>query len=153
MRLINKTMQNNNKKTGPKPKELKQATYEGLPVGRGENYAVVPPDEVEKLAAFGCTDTEIAAFFEIKQDTLRRNFAENIRKGREYQKTRLRKAMFKNACDNMNAAVQIFLAKNILGMSDSPIDSEANSPLPWNELDESDIQIGEETDVTDQEDA
>jgi len=43
--------------------------------------------------------------------------------------------MFENACDNMHASVQIFLAKNILGMSDSPIDAEANAPLPWNETD------------------
>ena len=43
--------------------------------------------------------------------------------------------MLKNACVNMSAAVQIFLAKNLLGMSDSPIDSEANSPLPWDSKD------------------
>jgi hypothetical protein len=39
--------------------------------------------------------------------------------------------MLNNACRNMNAAVQIFLAKNILGMSDNPYDSESNAPLPW----------------------
>lgn len=126
-------MNNDNEKRGPKPKVLKEGTYMGLEVGRGDNRHIVPPDQVERLAAIGCTDREIAAFFSIKEDTLRRNFAEEIAKGREYQKTRLRQAMFKNACDNMNAAVQIFLAKNILGMSDSPVDSDANAPLPWNE--------------------
>ena len=49
------------------------------------------------------------------------------------QKIKLRRAMFKNACDNMQPAVQIFLAKNVLGMTDSPVDSEANAPLPWHE--------------------
>ena len=40
--------------------------------------------------------------------------------------------MFRNACDNHNAAVQIFLAKNLLGMSDNGlIDSDDNAPLPW----------------------
>jgi hypothetical protein len=51
--------------------------------------------------------------------------------------------MFKNACDNNSAAVQIFLAKNILGMSDSPLNSEAKQPLPWNET-EAGIEIGED---------
>jgi hypothetical protein len=50
-------------------------------------------------------------------------------------KIRLRKAMFRNACELNSAAVQIFLSKNILGMSDSPVDSEANAPLPWTEAD------------------
>jgi hypothetical protein len=54
--------------------------------------------------------------------------------------------MFKNACDNMNAAVQIFLAKNVLGMSDSVIDSSANTPLPWNENEDQNVEIGEEND-------
>ena len=139
-------MENNNRKTtGPKPKELVEKTIMGLPVGRGNNANVVPPEEVEKLAAIGCTDREIAAFFSIKEDTLRRNFAEYITKGREYQKTRLRMNMFK-AADNLQPAILIFLAKNLLGMSDSPTDSEANTPLPWVESDTADLEIGEETD-------
>jgi hypothetical protein len=118
--------------TGPRPKQLTEKIVLGLPVGRGDNANVVPPDDVEKLAAIGCTDREIAAFFSIKEDTLRRNFAVNLTKGREYVKTRLRMNMFK-AADNLNPAILIFLAKNILGMSDNPIDSEANAPLPWRE--------------------
>jgi hypothetical protein len=35
----------------------------------------------------------------------------------------------------MHASVQIFLAKNFLGMSDNPVDSEANAPLPWSDED------------------
>lgn len=137
-------MENNNRKsTGPKPKELVEKTIIGLPVGRGANANVVPPEEVEKLSAIGCTDREIAAFFSIKEDTLRRNFAEYITKGREYQKTRLRMNMFK-AADNLQPAILIFLAKNLLGMSDSPTDSEANTPLPWVESDTADLEIGEE---------
>ena len=33
----------------------------------------------------------------------------------------------------MNASVQIFLAKNLLGMADQPINTESNQILPWNE--------------------
>jgi hypothetical protein len=31
----------------------------------------------------------------------------------------------------MNAAVQIFLAKNLLGMSDTGMTGEDKQPLPW----------------------
>ena len=129
---------------GPRPKQLKEKTVEGLEIGRGEFRNIVPPEEVQKLASIGCTDREIAAFFDVKEDTLRRNFAEEITKGREYTKTRLRMNMFR-AADNLHPAVLIFLAKNILGMSDSPVDSEANAPLPWNEEDANvEVEIGEE---------
>jgi hypothetical protein len=136
-------MEENISKTGPKPKQLVEGTIIGLEVGRGDNKQIVPPDQVYELAALGCTDNEISGFFQIKPDTLRRNFAAELAKGREYVKIRLRKAMFKNACDNMAPSVQIFLAKNILGMSDSPLNSEAKQPLPWNETD-TNIELGED---------
>jgi len=129
-----------NKKTGPKPKELVEGYYLGLPVGRDKR--VVPPDQVEELAALGCRDNEIANFFGVKEDTLRCNFAEYLTKGRAQLKITLRRAMLTNAKGNMNAAVQIFLAKNILGMSDAPVDSEANAPLPWVETEE-DLELEE----------
>jgi hypothetical protein len=43
--------------------------------------------------------------------------------------------MLDNACRNMNAAVQIFLAKNILGMQDTPTNSDDKQPLPWSDDD------------------
>ena len=119
------------KKPGPKPKELVEGTIMGLVVGRDKK--VVPPDEVEKLAALGCRDNEIANFFGIKDDTLRNNFADNLTKGRENLKITLRRAMLNNACNHMNAAVQIFLAKNILGMTDNGQTGEDKQPLPWND--------------------
>jgi len=117
----------------------------GLEIGRGNSKQIVPPDQVEELASIGCTDREIAAFFKVKEDTLRRNFADNLLKGREFCKTRLRQAMFKNACSHMNAAVQIFLAKNILGMSDQQHNTEANAPLPW--VESEDIEENENENI------
>jgi len=137
-------MENKDKKpTGPKPKRLKEKITFGLEIGRGELKNIVPPDEVYKLAAIGCTVNEIAAFFGVHIDTLNRNFASEITKGKEWAKIRLRKAMFTNACENMQPAVQIFLGKNILGMSDSPVDSEANAPLPWDESNDTTVEIEE----------
>ena len=116
-------------KPGPKPKQIVEATVKGICVGRDK--IVIAPDEVQKLAALGCRDNEIANFFGIKEDTLRYNFAEYLTKGREEVKITLRRAMLNNACKNMNAAVQIFLAKNMLGMSDQLINTDSNEPLPW----------------------
>ena len=98
-------------------------------MGRGDNRNIVPPEEVYKLAAIGCTDAEIAAFFDVKEDTLRRNFADKLQKGREYVKTRLRMNMFR-AADKLNPAILIFLAKNLLSMSDTGINTN-DAPLPW----------------------
>lgn len=131
------------KKTGPKPKQLIEGTILGKAVGRDKT--VVPPDQVYELAAIGCDDREISRFFGVKEDTLRYNFADELTKGRAFVKIRLRRAMFKNACDHMNAATQIFLAKNVLGMTDQAVASEANAPLPWNEKLKDDI---DETDTT-----
>ena len=126
-------MENENKKTGPKPKELVEGTVLGLVIGRDKT--VVPPDQVEQLAELGCSDRDIANFYGVKEDTLRYNFADYLIKGRESMKIVLRRAMFKNATQNMNAAVQIFLAKNILSMSDTGL-TNSDEALPWNEVEE-----------------
>lgn len=118
-------------KTGPRPKELVEGTYMGLPVGRDKR--VIDPEDVRKLAALSCTDRDIAEYLGIKEDTLRYNFADILLKGRADARITLRRAMMDNACRNHNAAVQIFLAKNILGMASEPLDTEANSPLPWDD--------------------
>ena len=122
-------------KTGPAPKKLVAVEVLGYEVGRGLRKKVVTPEEVFKLAALGCTDKEIALWFDIAYDTLRYNFADIIAKGRQEMKTALRNAMFKNAMSG-NAALQIFLAKNMLGMSDNPQNSDDTKILPWQDDEE-----------------
>ena len=115
-------------KTGPKPKELVEAIYLGIPVGRDKK--VIDPEEVEKLASIGCKDSEIAEWFGIKHDTLKYNFANQLTKGREGLKQSLRRAQLSLALSG-NAVMLIWLGKNILGQSDTPLDSDVNKPLPW----------------------
>jgi hypothetical protein len=117
-------------KTGPKPKPLVAVEVYGYAVGRGRNKRVVVPKDVYELAVIGCNDREIARWFDMDENTLRYNFSDIMLKGREDLKHTLRRAMIKNALGG-NAALQIFLAKNMLGMSDTPTNSEANEPLPW----------------------
>lgn len=114
----------------PKRKERKTAIkeVEGVVVGRDKK--IVPPEEVFKLAQIGCKNHEIAAWFGIDENTLTYNFSVELLKGKEALKQSLRRAMLANAMKG-NASVQIFLAKNMLGMSDNPFDTEENKPLPW----------------------
>jgi len=110
-----------------------EVTRQGLIVGRGARRKIVPPDEVYQLGALGCSDREIAIWFGIDEQTLRYNFKDYLAKAREDIKMRLRKAMFKNAIEHNSPALQIFLAKNMLGMSDSPTLTDSDKILPWSD--------------------
>ncbi|CAB4128035.1 hypothetical protein UFOVP109_20 [uncultured Caudovirales phage] len=105
-------------------------TRAGLIVGRAPNQKCIPPDEVYYLASLACTQKEIARWFGIPEETLKYNFNEYIEKGREETRQRLRQAMLKNAL-NGNAVMQIFLAKNLLGMRDNPDTADTDKILPW----------------------
>jgi hypothetical protein len=107
---------------------------EGRLIGR--HNVVVPPEEVEDLAALGCTNVDIANWFGVTEQAIRYNFSENLTKGRETLKISLRRAMLKNACVNLNAAVQIFLAKNMLGMSDNGMTTDNSKVLPFTDDDD-----------------
>jgi hypothetical protein len=97
----------------------------------------VSPEDIYKLAAIGCTDAEIALWFDIEYSTLRYNFSDIMAKGRQDLKAALRTAMIKNAMSG-NAALQIFLSKNLLGYSDNPQNTEDQKPLPWHDDEDTD---------------
>ena len=103
---------------------------QGLIVGRGDNKRVIPPDEVEKLAKLWCTYNEMAEWFDIPVETLKYNFRDLIAKGRSETKQLLRRAQIKQALDG-NTTMLIWLGKNILGQSDSPVNTQENNVLPW----------------------
>ena len=119
-------------KTGNKPKQLKAVEVFGYEVGRGLRKRIVTPEDVYKLAAIGCSDSEIARWFDIAESTLKYNFSETMAKGREEIKMMLRGAMIKNALSG-NAVMQIWLSKQWLGYSDAPQNTEETKPLPWDE--------------------
>jgi len=130
------------KKPGPKggPK-LGEKIVQGYVIGR--NKVVVPAEEVEQLAAYGMKTTEIADWFGVNEQTMRYNFSDILLKGRTKLKMSLRVAMYKNAIDSNNTTMQIWLSKNHLGMSDTPLDGDANTPLPWSENVDDDVVIDE----------
>jgi hypothetical protein len=114
-------------------KTRKTATVEVTGVVVGRDKRVIPAQDVEKLAAIGCKNHEICDWFGLDENTLTYNFTPELVRGRANLKQSLRRAMLYNAINNNNAALQIFLAKNFLGMSDTPVNSEENAPLPWAE--------------------
>lgn len=120
------------KKTGPKPKDLVTVEVTGYEVGRGITKKVVFDADVYKLAAMGCSNAEIARWFDIDENTLAYNFNTILAKGREDLKQSLRRAQIKLALSG-NATMLIWLGKNILGQSENPADSDANTPLPWDD--------------------
>lgn len=98
----------------------------------GRDKTPVPPDEVEHMASLGCPDREIATYFAVKEDTLRRHFADYLVKGRQRLKTSLRQAQIRIALEG-NAVMLIWLGKNILQQNDYGTASADHAPLPWSD--------------------
>ena len=77
----------------------------------------IDPEQVEKLASFGCSNTEIASFYGCDESLIRKSYSENITKGKDKGKIRLRQLLWKSA-ERGNVAMQIWLSKQYLGMAD-----------------------------------
>ena len=74
-------------------------------------------DQVEKLAGFGCTNTEIASFFGCDESLIRKSYSEFLTKGREKGKIRLRQLQWRQA-ERGNTSMLIWLGKQVLGQTD-----------------------------------
>ena len=122
---------------------LRQMAQDTKPKKIGRPKLNIEPEKVEQLASFGCSNVEIAAYMECDEGTIRKRFSENLTKGRESGKIRLRQAQMKLAIGqdavfdkdgNMvrpfippNATMLIWMGKNVLGQSDrSDVDWDHN---------------------------
>ncbi len=81
-------------------------------------------EEVRKLAALHCTTAEIAAFYDCSRDTIEGRFSAELNKGRQQGKMQLRDWQLQCARKG-NVAMLIFLGKQYLKQSDSPIEPDA----------------------------
>ena len=115
-----------------------EKTVQGRVVGR--NKVVIPEEQVAQLAQYHCTNKEMADFFELPLQTFVDNFRDIITKNREITKQRLRKAQLDLALNKHDRVMLIWLGKQMLGQSDSPISEESNQVLPWNASVEEDTQ-------------
>ena len=84
--------------------------------GRPKKYDI-DKDQVEKLAALGCTNSEIASFFGCSKDLISKSYSTNVTKGKEKGKIRLRQMQWRSA-ENGSVPMQIWLGKQVLGQTD-----------------------------------
>ena len=78
---------------------------------------VIDKDLLRKLALIHCTMEEMADIFDISKDTLRRRFANIIRRARADGKMSLRRTMWKAALEKESEKMMIWLSCQHLGMS------------------------------------
>ena len=98
--------------------------------GAGRPKIIVDIEILKNLASIGCPTYEIASVMNVSARTLKRNFAEIIDQYREQGKASLRKKMYDKAVKKDNTMMQIFLSKNMLGMSDKVQQTNVTEPLP-----------------------
>ena len=80
----------------------------------------IPPEKVEQLARYGCTNTEIAQFYGCDESLIRKSYSEFLTKGRAEGKTNLRKWQY-NVAKKGNVTMLIWLGKQVLGQSENPM--------------------------------
>src|SRR5690242_12967431 len=125
-------------RSGIKDKSAAQVPQEGEKPKRGRPVIELDLDLVEDLAAIQCTDEEIAAVLNVSVDTITRRkqkapeFAEKLAAGRSRGRASLRRLQWRIA-EQGNAAMAIFLGKNLLGQRDKFEEpaGDTNQPLPW----------------------
>ncbi len=85
------------------------------------------------LLEIQCTITECAYVLGVSTDTLKRNYEDVIHQGKTLGKVALRRAQWRNAVEKNNVTMQIWLGKQVLGQSDSPLEEDAGTILPWSD--------------------
>ena len=89
----------------------------------------IDAEQVRKLAMMQCPTTEIAAFFDCDEGTIRKRFSEIVAKGREAGKISLRRKQFDVAMSG-NVSMLIWLGKQYLGQTDKQENINDVKPLP-----------------------
>ena len=86
-----------------------------MPAGRPRLQ--IDSETVEKLAQIGCKTKEIADYFGCSEDTISRNYAAELIKGRSEVRMSLRRWQLESAKKG-NVVMQIWLGKQMLGQQD-----------------------------------
>ena len=85
-----------------------------------------------KLATIHCTMREMVDIMGVSEDTLKRNFAGIIDKGKAEGKMRLRRKQIEVAMQGQPTML-IWLGKQMLGQSESPMQEDDKNILPWSD--------------------
>lgn len=117
-------------------------------MARPQKTATLAEAQIEQLAAFGCTDEEIAVLAGLDEATVKRSFAPLLKKGRADMKSRLRSAQVKKALGYFveksdkegnvevyltppDNTMLIWLGKQYLGQSDKTETKDTTEPMDW----------------------
>lgn len=84
---------------------------------RGPKFIDVSEKSIIDLASIGCTDGEMSSILSVSVDTLTRNYAEVIEKGRSNLNMSLRRKQAEKALSG-DTSMLIWLGKNRLGQRD-----------------------------------
>lgn len=107
----------------PKPAKITQPKLEPRKGKRGRSRVIIDLDELYKLAAIGCVETEIASFFGCSVDLLSKrklqdpDFKAALERGRDNGRQRLRQYQWA-AVEAGNITMMIWLGKQMLGQRD-----------------------------------
>jgi len=85
-----------------------------------------------KLATIHCTMKEMVDIMGVSKDTLKNNFSHIIDKGMSDGKMRLRRKQIEVAMSG-NHTMLIWLGKQMLGQSESPVADDDKIILPWSD--------------------
>jgi DNA-binding CsgD family transcriptional regulator len=66
-------------------------------MARPQKEASLTEEQIEQLAAFGCTDSEIAMLADLNEATVKRSFAPLLKRGRASLRSNLRTAQVRKA--------------------------------------------------------
>lgn len=119
--------------------------------GRPKAEPTLTPDQVEQLASFGCTDTEIALLADVSEATIKRHFEPQLKKGRAFLRRDLRSAQVKKALGVMVERVDkegeteiyltppdntmlIWLGKQYLDQHDKTETKDTSDPIDWDTI-------------------
>jgi DNA-binding CsgD family transcriptional regulator len=118
-------------------------------MARPQKEASLTEEQIENLAAFGCTDEEIAVLAGVNESTVKRSFAPLLKKGRAGLRSNLRTAQVKKALgvfvpeyDKQGNRVDLYLSppdntmliwlgKQYLGQSDKTETKDTSDPIDW----------------------
>ena len=113
-------------------------------MARPQKTATLTNEQIEQLAAVGCTDTEIALLAGVSENTLQRSFGALLKKGRSNLRSTLRTAQVRKALGVLaeretpdgtvvyqippDNTMLIWLGKQYLGQRDKAETQHSGSP-------------------------
>lgn len=119
----------------------------GKPNGVGRPRLDIDPNIVKEMAGIGCTIREIATVMGCSRDTIERHFAEEIVKGQEESKAKLRRRQWQSAMGG-SPAMLIWLGKQMLGQADKQeLSGSGGRPIQHEFIDLTRLSDGELSEV------